>query len=194
MLEEGAKQHGDARVVMVSSLGYRMAQKLDYDALKTRVDGDGTRLRDLKGAFVRYFNSKLANIYFAAELDRRLGEKNIHNIYVTGCHPGSVASSSLGAGEQIPISQTTQNLLKGLLNRFSNTIPDSAKTQVYLAASREIVERDVHGEYWIPSWSWTLKYKGCHKEELTALGRNEEEQKKLWLFSEKAVAEALSSG
>lgn len=60
---------------MTSSLAYSMSEDIQYENLTKRVEDDGTKLRDLRGAFRRYADSKLANIYFAAELDRRLRER-----------------------------------------------------------------------------------------------------------------------
>lgn len=68
-----------------------------------------------------------------------------------------------------------------------NTVDDAAKTQTYLAASDLIAQRDVRGQYWCPVWSWTQRYVKCGEEGLTDLGKNEEERKKLWEFSERAV-------
>lgn len=78
---------------MVSSMAYGMAERIDYDALTHTVADDGTKLRDLKGAMTRYGNSKLANIYFALELDRRLRERSINNVYCNSCHPGPSSPS-----------------------------------------------------------------------------------------------------
>ena len=69
---------------------------------------------------------------------------------------------------------------------------DSAKTQVYLAASKEIREKNVHGQYWVPKWTWTSRFIRCEQEELTALAKDEEEQRKLWEFSERAVKDAVA--
>ena len=70
---------------------------------------------------------------------------------------------------------------------FGSTSEDVAKTQVYLAASKEIREKDVHGQYWTPTVTWRQRYAQCHDQGLTALGKDEEEQRKLWKFSEAAL-------
>ena len=68
-----------------------------------------------------------------------------------------------------------------------NTVEDTSKTQTFLAASTQIPQEDVHGQFWVPVWSWTQRYLRCQAEELTELGKNYEEQTKLWDFSERAV-------
>jgi NAD(P)-dependent dehydrogenase (short-subunit alcohol dehydrogenase family) len=87
-VEQTASFYGEARITLTSSHGYKAAKKLNYNALTTRVPGDGTSLLHLAGGMQRYLDSKLAVLYFALELDRKLHEKGLHNIFVNACHPG----------------------------------------------------------------------------------------------------------
>ncbi|KAL8711277.1 MAG: hypothetical protein Q9220_004174, partial [cf. Caloplaca sp. 1 TL-2023] len=87
MVKETSTLHGDARIVITSSIGYRSATGLDYAALSTPCPDDGDSVWDVKPAFVRYGNSKLANIYFANELTKRLREDGYDRIYCNSCHP-----------------------------------------------------------------------------------------------------------
>lgn len=64
--------------------------------------------------------------------------------------------------------------------------------QTYLAASEEVAQKQISGEYFTPVWSWTLAYKDCKVDKLNDLSKDEEEQEKLWAFSEEAVKTALS--
>ena len=68
-----------------------------------------------------------------------------------------------------------------------NTNEDSAKTQVFLAASERVREEDVSGQYWVPRWSWTNRFVKCEPEDLTKVGKDVDGQKRLWEFSEEAV-------
>ncbi|KAI9651623.1 MAG: hypothetical protein M1829_002587 [Trizodia sp. TS-e1964] len=191
LLEGTATSQGEARIVITSSYAYKMASKLNYENLQRSDENDGNRARDLTRAFRRYGDSKLANIYFARELDRRFRQKGVQNIYCNTCHPGTVASTGLGAGAEQSIPPIFQRLIRKVMNVFSNSLKDAAKTQVYLATSRDIRNNDVHGEFWMPVCSsWTRGYQRCQKQELLDLGRNELEEQKLWIFSEKAINEA----
>ena len=87
-MEKTAEKYGDARIVVTSSLAYALSPGLDYKALTTAVPGNGTRLWHAPGAFKRYADSKLANIWFASELSRRLREKGVKSVYCNSCHPG----------------------------------------------------------------------------------------------------------
>ena len=92
-MEQTASVNGDVRIVLVSSNAYKLSQKLDYTALTTRVENDGDSVKDLKAAFGRYGSSKLANVYFARQLDQILRAKGIINVYCNSCHPGILQST-----------------------------------------------------------------------------------------------------
>ncbi|KAI9798312.1 MAG: hypothetical protein M1833_004884 [Piccolia ochrophora] len=193
LLEQTARAHGEARIVVTSSTAYLMSSKLDYESLTKSVPDDMKSIWDIKAAFTRYASSKLANVYFTAELDRRLREKSVQNIYCNSCHPGIAPNTGLGAGGPNPLGPLGEKVVRKLFEPFANSLEDSAKTQVHLAASQDVRERKSHGEHWMPRWSWTRAYKGCRPEALTSLGKNEQEQKKLWQFSEQAVQRAFGS-
>ncbi|WP_338240611.1 oxidoreductase [Aurantiacibacter hainanensis] len=81
LLLDKLAEEGGARVVMQSSLAHRGAD-IDFDNL------DGARGYD-KQRF--YGQSKLANLLFANELDRRLRKKG-SSVTALACHPGIAAS------------------------------------------------------------------------------------------------------
>lgn len=90
-MESTAERFGESRIVMVSSEGYKLAAKLDYNALTTVVPDSGTRWWHAFAGFRRYSTTKLANVYFAFELDRRLRQRDVKNVYCNVCHPGVYA-------------------------------------------------------------------------------------------------------
>ncbi|KAI9749564.1 MAG: hypothetical protein M4579_006826 [Chaenotheca gracillima] len=192
LVESTAKSHGQARIVTVSSTAALMSPKIDYEALRRVVENDGKSIWDLKNGAGRYANSKLANVLFMTVLDQKMQERGFSNIYCNSCHPGMVTTTSLGgeAGDKI-LGATGAALVRSALGLFSNSGSDAAKTPVYLAASSEVQERGVHGEYWQPTWTWTRAFKSTGKGTLTAVAQDQEEQEKLWDRSQEAVEEAL---
>lgn len=88
LVKSAADISTDARIVFVSSEGYKLATKIDYNQLKDRPPGDKDGFLDMIPMFQRYCTSKLAIIYMAMELNRRLLGKDIHNIFVNAIHPG----------------------------------------------------------------------------------------------------------
>lgn len=64
---------------------------------------------------------------------------------------------------------------------MGTTTKDTAKTQVYLASNQTIKDKDIHGKYWEPSWSFFKHaYQGCASEEWNQLSRDPQEIRKLW--------------
>lgn len=210
LIKQTSVTHGDARIVMTSSIGYKSATGLDYTSLTTARLSDGDSVWDVKPAFIRYGNSKLANIYFTNELAKRLREDGFKNVYCNSCHPGELhrmhrqASRNRQVDYCIRLRGSNLETFTGhggfgawggawaeglirLLMKPLNTVEDAAKTQTYLAANPKLAQQNAHGQYWVPVWSWTQRYVRCQPEELTNLGKNEEEQKKLWDFSERAI-------
>ena len=197
IVERTAKAEGDARIVFTSSEGYKMARKLQYDFLRKAIPRDGASIFHLWRSFQRYCSSKLGVLYLALELNRRLLSQGITNIHVNACHPGRAPTTEIGDFQQTFMSPAANRWLKWALTlgyRVGNTVEDCAKTQVFLAASRRVAEEDVRGEYWSPKISWGLRYVGCGKEELTALGRNELEWRQMWEVCDDAVQRASMQG
>jgi NAD(P)-dependent dehydrogenase (short-subunit alcohol dehydrogenase family) len=93
LVEKTATKFGDARITFTSSRGHKEATKLDYIALTTRVPDDGTSLRHLSGGYQRYLNSKLAVLYLALELDKRLQARGVKDVFVNACQPGKESCS-----------------------------------------------------------------------------------------------------
>ena len=69
-----------ARVVNVSSLAHARTERLTYPLQNSAATYDKE---------VAYADSKLANLYFTTELERRFGHKGLH---AYACHPGFVVS------------------------------------------------------------------------------------------------------
>ena len=103
---------------------------------------------------------------------------------------GVAGETGFGEGTVGPRFRWLQRAIKETCIMLANTVEDSAKTQVWLAASKDVRERDIHGQYWVPVWSWANWYLRCEEEEPTAVAKDEVEQRKLWEFSEMAMVKA----
>ena len=99
---------------------------------------------------------------------------------------GYAGGTGLGSGGFESIGGKWAEWVIGFL--LPNTHDDAAKTQVFLSASKVIPQEDVHAQYWVPVFSWTMRYIKCQPEEPTTLAQNQQEQEKLWAFSENAVS------
>jgi NAD(P)-dependent dehydrogenase (short-subunit alcohol dehydrogenase family) len=77
--------YGSARVVVVASEAYKFVSGIDFEAIRKPVVPG---LQGLVGCMKRYGQSKLANIMFAQELDRRLKAKGQEKVFVAAINPG----------------------------------------------------------------------------------------------------------
>ena len=102
-------------------------------------------------------------------------------------------TTGLGAGERVAIPLVVQKMVRMAISVFSNSAKDAAKTQAYLAGSRQIAKEDVRGQYWVPIWTGLRRYKGCRRQELSELASDKEEAKRLWAFSAQAVEKVLGT-
>jgi NAD(P)-dependent dehydrogenase (short-subunit alcohol dehydrogenase family) len=84
LLRTAEAPNSDVRIVFLSSIAYRIHPKggITFDALRTTQD-----IGKILGSWVRYGQTKLANILYAAELARRYP-----NITSVSVHPGVIAT------------------------------------------------------------------------------------------------------
>ncbi|KAH8694078.1 putative short chain type dehydrogenase [Talaromyces proteolyticus] len=193
IIKDAAEDTQDGRIIFTGSDSYKSAKKLDYEKLVTAQPDDGKSLKDLGGAWMRYTESKLAIVYSTIEFSNRLQNSDLPKIYLNACHPGNAIGTTLGTGNQASVSPTLERAIRSLLSiTIGNSTKDSAKTQIYLAGSKTIKEKSIHGENWQPYFSAFGKtYKGCGSQEYTPLGKDEGERRKLWKVTVDALKKAV---
>lgn len=149
-----------ARIITVSSENHRGA--------KAGLDFDDLQMRNGYSSSKAYAASKLANILFTVELERRL-----HNTGVTAhaLHPGVVATS-FGKG---PDSPRMMGWMMTVLKPFLQKPAQGASTSVFLATAASDTLNA--GLYWSDS----------EPKEPTALAVDPELARRLWSVSEDLV-------
>lgn len=151
-----------SRVINVSS-ELHVKGAIDFDSLKGERGPrhyNGTRA---------YAQSKLANVLFTMELNRRHGEE-----LTTNClHPG-VVGTKLAMKKGALLTKTIWSMYRP----FARTPERGADTSVYLASSPEV--REVSGRYFTPSLCLTKP---------SPRARNEQLARRLWEYSAAAVAD-----
>ncbi len=144
------------RVVTVASRVHRRG-RLGLDRIRS-VDGyDG---------FAAYARSKLANVLFTRELDRR--EPAIDSNCL---HPGFVPGSALWRNASLPVRafmRGLDSLPTVLVRPFATTPRAAAKTPIYLAASPAVA--GVSGEYFV----------ACERRRPAERARDDELARRLW--------------
>lgn len=127
----------NSRVVTVSSSGHKQGNgDLFWDDINAEKDYHPRK---------RYYASKLANLFFTYELDRRLRRKNASTIAVAA-HPGLVARTKLDRNVYGTI-KVLLTLMRPLMALFGNT-PKQGAWPTELAATARGVEG---GQYFGPS-------------------------------------------
>ncbi len=133
----------DARIVNVSSLAYMIASKngLEIDNLNGEKE---------YGPWSSYGQSKLENILFTNELQRRLQTSEKYsqkNIMTFSLHPGAVQTDlaryiigeeKFQSMKENGFGSWQEKLFMEGLSKFIKTVQEGASTQIYLAASSNI--------------------------------------------------------
>ena len=162
LLLERLRASAPARVVVVSSDAHKGArQGLDFDDLQAE-----HKYRWAKA----YSKSKLANIYFARELSRRLDGTGVT---VNALHPGFVRSEFGRGGDLGGIYGWG---IKYLASPFAISPEKGALTSIYLASSPDV--ESVSGGYFFKNKPSTP----------SAVAQDDDAARRLWDASEKLVA------
>ncbi|ETW08508.1 hypothetical protein H310_01073 [Aphanomyces invadans] len=155
-----------SRIVVVSSAAhnYVSSQGINLDTLNDA---------RAYSAWTWYGQSKLANILFARELDRRLAARGISNVFVNTLHPGVIVSE---------LMRHTNCFVRLIMRPFQMSTEDGAKTQLYAATHPDIEQQNLHGKFFVPI---------ARVGESNALGQDEALAKRLWEFTEAAIAKCI---
>ncbi|MEM7131431.1 MAG: SDR family oxidoreductase [Chloroflexota bacterium] len=151
------KRSAPARVVNVASDAHR---------------GISLELHDLQliqnySLYKAYAASKLANILFTYELDRRLNKKADSGVMVNALHPGVVRTNIWGG-----VLPLVGPIIK-LIGRFTMLTPEEgAATSIYLASSVDV--ETVSGKYFVD----------CKPVRSSKDSYDEEVAKRLWEISQ----------
>ncbi|RIB26761.1 hypothetical protein C2G38_2138145 [Gigaspora rosea] len=164
------KASAPSRIVNVSSKGHHRTPPTGIEFEKLNDPNAHT-------SFQRYAQSKLANILFTIELNKRLSETNV---YCNSLHPG-IIKTEITRGI-VANWGTWLNPIISITSLFLLSPDDGALTQLYCATSPEIEEKNLCGRYFEPFGEIG---------EPSAQGKDEELAKKLWNFSENLIKEKL---
>lgn len=152
----------------------KLSTKEDFNAT---FSSDASSADSLMAQAKRYNFTKLLNVLFATELQRRADAECLPLISIS-LHPGVVATG--GALDLFP------SFMRSMLKALGKTPLQGAKSALVAAASTEVKAKQE-------------KYKGAYLGpggklgRASAAGRDEKLAKELWELSEKAVKEILES-
>ncbi|KAF8600689.1 NAD-P-binding protein [Ceratobasidium sp. AG-I] len=180
LMKQTSKQSGaDVRIVTLSSIAHTWAKDVSFEQPSDLTQAYPAENTDTwTNSLARYGRSKLANILFMKELQRRLGEDG-YDIILTSVHPGSVRTvSAINITSQIPVVGSAVGFLA---NYMFATLPDGAYTSVFAAINPAVRAQpeDYKGKYLVPMGKVAAP---------GPLGEDVELGKKLWALTERVVA------
>jgi NAD(P)-dependent dehydrogenase (short-subunit alcohol dehydrogenase family) len=166
------KKGAPSRIINVSSIAHRQANATDFDDILPK--------EETYSALGVYRMTKISNLFFTYELERRLRMNKIDGVIAVASHPG-VSSTNLFASTLIGRSWFIQSAAKALsyLPLLQSAQAGSLPT-LYAAT----VENVSGGEYYGPD-GFKSMWGAPTLEASTELSHNEEIAKKLWTLSEK---------
>ncbi|KAI7853119.1 hypothetical protein BDC45DRAFT_156382 [Circinella umbellata] len=123
-------------------------------AMTTLTGADFEKISDEKSynRKTHYAKTKVANILFTYELTRRLKEKGINNVYVNCNHPGAIKTDPYYEGGLLKKG----SFIDSITNLYFIPVEKGALTQLYLATSSDIEQKDIKGQYYVRKKSSSL--------------------------------------
>lgn len=166
------KKSAPSRVVNVSSIAHRQAHRFNEDEIVTPLEN--------YNPWSVYADSKLCNILFTKELDRRIKAAGVEGVTASACHPGSTATNLMTA------PSTTNSFLWSVPWKLVyylpifQTAPMGALPTLYAAVAPNVQG----GDYFDPRgfmamWGYPVL------EEPSKQSESASAAKKLWTQSEK---------
>jgi NAD(P)-dependent dehydrogenase (short-subunit alcohol dehydrogenase family) len=169
LLEAAAQRSKDApRVVTVASIAHKTGH-INFDDLQS------TRHY---GPMRAYRQSKLGNLIFARELDRRLREAGSRVISVAA-HPG-VAKTNLFRDDRTVMTRAVRSLLGEMIGALLNSDVDGALPTLYAATAPNVE----HGGYYGPLGLFEARGKRVGPARIAPQALDAEVAKRLWQVCE----------
>lgn len=134
-LQQAAAKSADRpRIVTIASIAHKRGQ-LDFNDLQSTKN---------YGPMKAYQQSKLANLMFAFELERRLRAKSIP-IMSIAAHPGVANTPLFNKADYSPIEKTARTAIGHIIELLLNTDAEGALPTLYAATSPEAQDGGYYG-------------------------------------------------
>ncbi|KAJ0409211.1 hypothetical protein P43SY_006708 [Pythium insidiosum] len=167
-----------ARVVNVSSVAHRMdnskllgrSTEIDFDQLAT---GEGDP------GWARYEKSKLCNLLFTYELQRRVAAAKLEQIRSVAAHPGVCHTNIFDETARAYFPRFLLGLLHWIFGRTMQTADMGALPILYAATVESVQSGEYYGPDGAKSW-----YGYPQLEQSSEASHSEEYGRRLWALSE----------
>jgi NAD(P)-dependent dehydrogenase (short-subunit alcohol dehydrogenase family) len=169
LLKKVVRTDGETRVVSHSS-GAHTAGDVDFDDLHREKS---------YSKWEAYGQSKLANLLFAYELQRRLDGAEVSDTKSVACHPGYADTNLQYRGPEASGSKIKYALMKAANTVLAQSAAQGALPLLYAATAPDVAG----GEYYGPGG--LLNMRGApERQESNAASRDERTAERLWDVSE----------
>jgi len=160
VIKSSASTEFPARIVNLSSMAHTRGT-INWDDLFFKNGG--------YSAFGAYSQSKLANVLFTVELQRRLDEEKA-NVTTYAVHPGWVQT-------ELTRNMSYSGLIDTVANVVAKTPEDGALTSIKVATDPLVVGKEFAGKYWAD----------CAIKEPAKQATSIDDAKKLWNVTEQLI-------
>ncbi|WP_411717616.1 oxidoreductase [Natronomonas sp.] len=169
LLELAVESEGESRIVTHSS-GAHEAGEVDFDDLQREQS---------YGKWEAYGQSKLANLLFAYELQRRLNTAGITDTISVACHPGYAATDLQYRGPRQEGSTLRMGLMKVANTIFGQSAQQGALPLLYASTAPDAQGGDYYGP------GGALNMRGApEKQSSNGASHDERDAQRLWDISE----------
>jgi len=173
---QGATPEGASRVVTLSSIAHKRG-KLNFDDLQS------TRNYNPMGA---YQQSKLADLMFAFELERRFHAAGL-GIVSIGVHPGVARTSLFKVGSSKGVAAVAERFIQGMIGTLLNSELGGAIPTLFAATAPEAKG----GEYYGSQKFFEMRGGDVGPAIIAPQARDEAAQKRLWAVCEELTGVSL---
>jgi NAD(P)-dependent dehydrogenase (short-subunit alcohol dehydrogenase family) len=132
--QAAAASHDRPRIVTLASIAHKRGQ-LNFDDLQSTKTYSPVKA---------YQQSKLADLIFAFELDRRLRTAN-SRVMSVAAHPGVANTNLFRAGDHGPLEKTLRNLFGHVIGIVLNTDSEGALPTLYAATAPDAEDGGYYG-------------------------------------------------
>lgn len=175
LLELAVESGGESRIVTHSS-GAHEAGEVDFDDLQREQS---------YGKWEAYGQSKLANLLFAYELQRRLEAADITDTVSVACHPGYAATNLQYRGPKQDGSTLRMGLMKIANAIFGQSAQQGALPLLYASTAPDVQGGDYYGP------GGALNMRGApEKQSSNGASHDERDAERLWDISEELTGVA----
>jgi NAD(P)-dependent dehydrogenase (short-subunit alcohol dehydrogenase family) len=160
-----ASEHQRPRVVTIASIAHKRGS-IDFDDLQSK-----KQYKPMKA----YQQSKLANVMFSLELDRRLQAAG-SRVMSVAAHPGVAETNLFLAGDFPAMEMAVRRVVGGLIGGLLNTDAEGALPTLYAATSPDAVG----GGYYGPQGFQEMRGGDVGDAKISPRARDEAAAKRLW--------------